>query len=76
MIDYTKKICPELLKVATLNEQKNTSDCLIYANDFRSLKNKIQRLDLSFFEYPFIKAVGLKLNFSQIIKLQAFVSSD
>ncbi len=68
MIDYTKKICPELLKVAALKTQENTSDCLIYANDFRSLKTKIQRLDLSFFEYPFIKAVGLKLNYSQIVK--------
>lgn len=69
MINYISKICPELLKVVSLkNQEKRLSDCIVYSNDFLKLKKEISKFSNNFYEYPFIKAIGVKLSQSQIIK--------
>ena len=68
MTDFTNKICPELLKVVALNTEEPVNNCIIYANDYRKLKNQIEQKNIKVYEYPFINAIGAKLNSSQILK--------
>lgn len=70
MNNYFSKICPELLKVVTLNykEEENYNDCIVYSDDFLKLKKEIFKITNEVYEYPFIKAIGVKLSHNQIIK--------
>jgi len=65
---YSSKICPELLKVVLLNNKEYFNDCVVYSNNYKSLVSEIKKLKIPFFEYPFISAVGVKLNQTQILK--------
>lgn len=71
MFEYINKICPELLKVATLNNKKNITECLIYSSNYSYLKKQMDNENIQYFEYPFIKAFGVKLNTEQILKYAA-----
>lgn len=69
MISYISKICPELLKVVSLkNKEEQLNDCIVYTDDFRKLKKEIIKISSSFYEYPFISAIGVRLSQKQIIK--------
>ena len=68
MFEYINKICPELLRVATLSNEKNVNDCLIYSSNYNFLKKQFDDENIKYFEYPFIKAFGAKLNTEQILK--------
>lgn len=68
MNSYFSKICEELKKVALMKNNAQKSDCVIFANDYKRLKNEVQKLNLSYFEYPFISAIGVSLNQKDILK--------
>lgn len=68
MTNFIHKICPELLKVVSLNIAEPLTNCIIYTNDYRKLKAQIEVSGIKVLEYPFINAIGAKLNSSQIIK--------
>lgn len=69
MTNYFSKICPELLKVVSLDKREEfINDCIVYSDDFLKLKKEVVKISSNFFEYPFIRAIGIKLSQSQIIK--------
>lgn len=68
MFNYKNKICPELLNTVTLSSVEKQTDCIIYASDFLKLKKHLNSYNANYFEYPFIKAIGIKLNSAEIIK--------
>ena len=70
MTNYFSKICPELLKVVSLNckEKDYYNDCIVYSDDFLKLKKEVSKITNQIYEYPFIKAIGVRLSYNQIIK--------
>lgn len=68
MFNYKNKICPELLNTVTLSSVESQTDCIIYASDFLKLKKHLNYCKTDYFEYPFINAIGVKLNSAEIIK--------
>ena len=68
MINIFHKICPELLKVVELKNKESLNDCIVYANEYKKLKQEVEKLNVEYFEYPFINAIGIRLNQAQIIK--------
>ena len=68
MNNYCNKICKELLKVVELKKSGELSSCIIYANSYNKLKEKVKSLNTTYYEYPFIKAIGVSLNQNQIIQ--------
>ena len=45
MINVLSKICPELLKVVSLNLSKEpVNDCIIYTNNYKKLREALQPL--------------------------------
>ena len=71
MFNYINKICPELLKVTTLSNKEIKSDCFLYSSNYNFLKQQLDNENIKYFEYPFIKAFGVKLNIEQILKYAA-----
>lgn len=69
MISYYNKICPELLSVVGLKCKDDSCNCIVFASNYLKLKKELEEKGENFFEYPFIKAFGIKLNTMQIVKL-------
>lgn len=68
MISIYNKICPELMKVVQLKNKNEVSSCIVYANEYKKLKKEVEKLNVNFYEYPFINAIGVNLTQKQIIK--------
>ena len=68
MINIYNKICPELMKAVRIKSKDETSSCIVYANEYRKLKKEVEKLNVNFYEYPFINAIGVDLTQKQIIK--------
>lgn len=69
MISFYNKICPELLKVVSLNYEESKSNCIIFASNYKKLKSQFIANNQQFLEYPFINAFGVSLYNQQIINL-------
>ena len=66
----TNKIDKKLLSmVQTLDGKKQKVDCLVYACNYSFAKRYLQNLCGEVFEYPFIKAFGVKTTCEKIIHL-------
>ena len=69
MNSYLEKISKELLQTVSAFSVDNKVDCIVYAKNYHSLLSKAKRFDSTILELPFINAIGIKLNSTQIINL-------
>lgn len=69
MSSYLDKISKELLQMVSVFSVDNKVDCIVYAQNYRSLVTQAKSINTPFFELPFIKAIGIKLNSAQIFHL-------
>ncbi len=67
--NFYAKICPELLKKVNVFSSNQVVDCVVYSKNFKGLKQRLEKYNKDFFEYPFISAFGISLNQSQIFEL-------
>lgn len=66
----TNKIDKKLLNlVQTLAGKEQKVDCLVYANNYNFAKRYLTNFCGEVFEYPFIKAFGVKTNCEKIVHL-------
>jgi serine protease AprX len=68
MNNYLNKIGLELLNVVEIKSTEIFNDCVVYARNFAKLKQEAKHQGLTFFEYPFISAIGVTLSQKQIVK--------
>ncbi len=68
MSNYLKKIGLELINAVQIKSGEIYNDCIVYAKNFSKLKNEATKQGVSFYEYPFINAIGATLSQKQIVK--------
>ncbi|HAJ78081.1 MAG TPA: peptidase S8 [Clostridiales bacterium] len=55
--------------VKSLDNQNDSVECLVYANNYLYAKNYLNGLYKEVYEYPFISAFGIKTNLNNITKI-------
>lgn len=69
------KIHPNLLsEVDTLSNK--AIDCFLYATDFEILKSKLDKNEVNYISYPFMKCFFAKINKNDILKFANYKSVD
>lgn len=64
------KIDKQLMSIVRSMQSSNDKiDCLVYAKNYYLAKNYLEKRNFEIVEYPFIKAFGIKANFSQVKSL-------
>lgn len=72
MNNYLYKIDKQLLKQVNTQSTDTKYSCIVYTQDYFSLKNEVLTklgINSKTYDYPFIGAVGINLNYNQIIRL-------
>lgn len=67
MTNYTDKISQELLEMASVLGTDKKFDCVVYASNYLGLKKDAKQHNREFIEFPFISAIGIKLDSKEII---------
>lgn len=69
MDKFYNKISKDLLNSVFVTGTNEFINCIVFSNNFKKLKTEMLNLSKNIREFPFISAVGVQLNQSEIIKL-------
>ena len=74
MNNYLNKISQELLNLTSIQSGNKEYDCVVYASNYLGLKREAHQRKSMFIEFPFIKAIGIRLDYSEIIRYAKITS--